>query len=56
MSESEQNTFMDSCFSYDKELKRNGHCLNGQALQGAINAAMLRMQNCRVSLTVCPFA
>jgi len=56
MSESEQQIFVDSCFSYDEELKRNGHYTGGEALQGAKNAAMLRMENGRVSVTDGPFA
>ena len=51
MSESERNVFMDRCFSYDTELKRNGHYAGGEALQEARNATMLRMQNGKVSVT-----
>ena len=34
MSESERSTFMDECFAYDEVLKRNGHFVGGEALQG----------------------
>ncbi|MFZ1083140.1 MAG: YciI family protein [Candidatus Kryptoniota bacterium] len=56
MPESERNTFMDQCFSYDNELKRNGHYAGGEALQEARNATVLRMRNGKVSITDGPFA
>lgn len=56
MPESELNTFMDECFIYDEELKKNGHFTGGEALQGARNATMLRWSNGRVSVTDGPFA
>ena len=56
MPESERNTFMDRCFSYDDKLKRNGHYVSGEALQGAVNAATLQLQNGKVSVTDGPFA
>ncbi len=56
MTETEQAHFVDSCFSYDDELRKNGHYVGGEALQPGKNAAMLRMQNGRVSVTDGPFA
>ncbi len=56
MSQNEQNAFMDRCFSYDDELKKSGCFANGEALQGARNAATLRWKNGRVSVTDGPFA
>lgn len=56
LSESERNTFMDECFNYDEELRRNGHFAGGEALQGARNATMLRWQGGKVSVTDGPFA
>ena len=29
MSESERNAFMDDCFAYDDELRKNGHFVGG---------------------------
>lgn len=56
MSESEQNNYMDECFAYDEELKKNGHFTGGEALQNARNAATLRWRSGRVSVTDGPFA
>jgi hypothetical protein len=56
MSESERNVFMDECFAYDDELRRNGHFAGGEALQSPRNAATLRFQNGKVSVTDGPFA
>ena len=55
-SETERNNFVDSCFAYDEELKRTGHYAGGEALQPALNAATLRIQSGRVSVTDGPFA
>lgn len=55
-SESEQNTFVDECFSYDEELRKNGHFAGGEALQDARNATTLRWRNSKVSVTDGPFA
>jgi hypothetical protein len=51
MSESEQNAFMDECFAYDEELRKNGHIVGGEALQNARNAVTLRRQDGKVSVT-----
>jgi hypothetical protein len=56
MSEIEQQDFVDSCFLYDEELKRNRHYVGGEALQRARNATMLKMKNGKVSVTDGPFA
>jgi hypothetical protein len=56
MSESEQRNFIDGCFSYDEELKRNGHYAGGEALQGSKSTAMLRIKNGRITVTDGPFA
>ncbi len=56
MTETEQAHFVDSCFSYDDELRKNGHYVGGEALQPGKNAAMLRIQNGKVSVTDGPFA
>jgi hypothetical protein len=54
--EAEQQAMMDECFIYDDELKRNGHFLGGEALQGSQNATTLRWRNGKVSVTDGPFA
>ena len=56
MSESERNAFMDECFAYDDELRKNGHFVGGEALQSPRNAATLRFRNGKVSVTDGPFA
>ena len=55
MSESERNAFIDECFDYDDVLRRNGHFVGGEALQGPQNATTLRFQNGRVSITDGPY-
>lgn len=56
MPESERNTFMDECFAYDDELKKNGHFVGGEALQSAQNAITLRWRSGKVVVTDGPFA
>ena len=56
MPESEQNGFMDACFAYDDELRKNGHIIGGEALQSARNATTLRWKNGKVSVTDGPYA
>jgi hypothetical protein len=56
LSEGERTAFMDECFAYDDELRKNGHFVGGEALQGAMNAATLRWKNGKVSITDGPFA
>ncbi|PPL00790.1 YciI family protein [Parapedobacter indicus] len=56
LSESERNNFMDDCFAYDDELRKNGHFAGGEALQDARNAITLRWSNHHVSVTDGPFA
>jgi hypothetical protein len=56
MSASEQEAAMKECFAYDAELKKSGHFVRGEALQSARNAATLRWQNGKVSVTDGPFA
>ncbi len=50
-SDSERNRFLDEAFAYDDELRKNGHFVGGEALQGAINAATLRSGGGNVSIT-----
>jgi hypothetical protein len=56
MPESERNKLMDECFTYDDELRKNGHFVGGEALQSAQNATTLRWKNGKVSITDGPFA
>jgi hypothetical protein len=56
MSEAERNAFVDECFAYDDELRKNGHFVGGEALQSVRNATTLRHQGGRVSITDGPFA
>lgn len=56
MSPNERNAFMDECFAYDDELRKNGHFIGGEALQGPRSAATLWFRNGKVSVTDGPFA
>ena len=56
MSEREINAFVDGCFAYDDELRKNGHFAGGEALQPPQNATTLRFQNGNVSVTDGPYA
>jgi hypothetical protein len=55
-SESERNTAIDGCFTYDDVLRRNGHFAGGEALQPASNAVTLRIRNGKVAVTDGPYA
>ena len=55
MSESERNAMVDECFTYDDELRKNGHFAGGQALQGPQSATTLRWKNGKVSITDGPY-
>ena len=56
MAENERNAMVDECFTYDDELRKNGHFAGGEALQPARNAATLRFQNGKVTITDGPYA
>lgn len=47
---------IDECFTYDDELRKNGHFAGGEALQGPQTAATLRWKNGKVSITDGPYA
>src|SRR5690606_42082861 len=49
--ESERNQFVDECFSYDEELRMNGHFAGGVALQDARIASTLKWNSGKVSVT-----
>ena len=54
--EEEQKAMMDECFAYDDQLRKDGHFVGGEALQGSQNAATIRWRNNNVSVTDGPFA
>jgi len=56
MSDSERNAFVDGCFDYDDELRKNGHFAGGEALQSASNSVTLRVRNGKVTATDGPYA
>jgi hypothetical protein len=56
MTKSEQEAMLEECLSYDDVLRKNGQMLGGEALQGARNAATLRFQSGKVSITDGPYA
>ena len=56
MSESERNAMFDECFSYDDELRRNGHFAAGEALGSANTAMTVHRKNGKVAVTDGPYA
>jgi hypothetical protein len=56
LSDVERSTLIENCFAYDDELRRGGHFLGGEALQSIHNAATLRYQNGKVTVTDGPYA
>jgi hypothetical protein len=56
MSETERNAMLDECFSYDDELRKNGHFAAGEALQPPDTATTLYWKNGKVAVTDGPYA
>ena len=56
LSETDRNAMVDECFSYDDELRANGHFAGGEALQPPQTAATLRWENGKVAITDGPYA
>ncbi len=56
MPESERNAMVDTCFTYDDVLRRNGHFAGGEALQPPGSAVTLRFQGGKVTVTDGPYA
>jgi hypothetical protein len=56
MPEPQRNVMMDECFTYDDELRKNGHFAGGEALDSATNAVTLRWQNGHATVTDGPYA
>src|SRR5262250_2425395 len=54
--EAERNAMIDECFTYDDELRKNGHFAGGEALQGPQTATTLRWKNGKVAITDGPYA
>lgn len=55
MSDSERHQFIDDCFAYDDELRKNGQ-VRGEALQTVRNSKTLRLQDGKVVITDGPYA
>jgi len=53
MSESERNAMVDECFTYDDELRKNGHFAAGEALGAAMT---VYWKNGKVAVTDGPYA
>jgi hypothetical protein len=56
MSESERNTTLDECFSYNDELRKNGHLVAEEALQPASTAVTVCWKDGKVAVTDGPYA
>jgi hypothetical protein len=56
MSESERNTVFDECFSYNDELRKNGHLMAEEPLQPANSAVTMYWKNGKVAVTDGPYA
>jgi len=50
MSESERNTVLDECFSYNDELRKNGHLVADEPLQPANTAVTVGWKNGKVAV------
>jgi hypothetical protein len=56
MSDTERNAMLDECFSYDDELRKNGHFLPSETLQPPNTAMTLSWKNGKVAVTDGPYA
>jgi hypothetical protein len=56
VSDKERNALMDECLAYDDVLRKNGRFAGGEALQSAREAATLRWNEGKVSVTDGPYA
>jgi hypothetical protein len=56
MPDAERNAAMDECFTYDDELRKNGHFAGGEALQGPQEAATLWWKDGKVAVSDGPYA
>jgi len=55
MSENERNAMFDDCFTYDDELRKNGHWAAGEAIQPANTAMTVYWKNGKVAVTDGPY-
>jgi hypothetical protein len=56
MSPQERQALLDETLAYQDDLRRNGHYIDGKALQGVRSAATLRFEKGHLSVTDGPFA
>jgi|SRR5215472_14129089 len=56
MSDSEREAFIEGCFAYDDVLRKGGHFLGGEALRRGRDAATIRFESGKVSVTDGPYA
>ncbi len=56
MTETERNAMLDERFTYDDELRKNGHFAAGEALQPPDAAMTVYWQNGRAAVTEGPYA
>jgi hypothetical protein len=56
MSERERSTMLDECFSYNDELRKNGHLVAEEPLQPANTAVTVGWKNGKVAATDGPYA
>ena len=56
MSESERNTVLDECFSYNDELRKNGHLVSEETLQPANTAVTVIWRDGKVAVTDSSYA
>lgn len=56
MNESDRKALLEENFAYETLLRKNGHYIDGKALQGAGTATTLRFEKGKVAITDGPFA
>src|SRR5262249_33372941 len=56
MSADQRKAMMEECFAYDDQLRAGGHFLGGEALGSPRNAATLRFDGGKVTITDGPYA
>ena len=56
MSENERDAVLDECFSYNDELRKNGHLIAEEPLQPANTAVTVYWKNGKVAVTDGPYA
>jgi len=56
LSREEMNALIEETLTYNEELRRSGHLIAAEALQGVRTAVILRVRDGRLSVTDGPFA